>query len=1019
MRNFVILHVLFLMVSCAVEEYGNDFSRTSADEAEVLLSASVSGTEICDVRSILSDEIETRITDVTLASYDADGLLTDTRYYESGFASMPLDVSGNGRSNVYALVNMGDMTGNFPANEEDVPLMEYRVGSYSEIDQAGFPMSGILTRFSPSSSRGVVDVERLFSKLCVRVLHESLSGTSSPSAAYVYNMCNKSMFVRQANRKLLPFSPAGSRALYASDIMNSSDYNSDLNDRTAYEGSLSQSQLGPGPGYFRDTTIVLYVPENVQGNLLPDNTDPYEKVHENISDISGKSYSGLCTYLEFNARREATLGYSGSVMYRYYLGADNTSDFSIERNKRYDITLDFTEEGFFVDSWKVSRGDDWSDQRILEFVEDPFRIEPGGTERIMVHYKRNAGTSPDSDNLPAEWTFVLDETAMKSAGLSWSFDPNTLVEGTNGGRDFCINVSASGTAKVGRSIPVRIISCDGGLSDESSISIIDKTDLTAVWSNSVDYVAQEGVLSVEGVDDSDLPLTVSLSDDSKVSYTQVDDNAFNVVAHRTGDVIVTIRNASGSKTATVCLSIKAPVLDVKETSLTLDPDGKSVLASYAYMDINGNQLKNVNTSAFETYLKPVVAADAYFQSASTSSSIQFEVGSLYVDGVRIGLGESYDASVSAVNCSGVVSDDIRLVVSDPFPKVQINKLGSIDDYTLFASTSVPAALRSAFSNKIKNNESFEYQGFVPDAESQYVSVSLEPDWGGNFSGANGVFKATLDFDTGKVNVKKGTVSSAVEHSAGRHSLMIYVTNRHSLEKIGCSCGTVDVYVHTAIGARAVFGAQKCGYNPRGTQTFAAVYNTLAGRSLYGNTTSEAYINYMDVTLEWMTDVSKVYVLGRMKNALLSGGSLYDGADMIQPAVDDGQTDSNTKMLYSTCQRSDNRVSVCGEKYSRSKGVGTPFYRALLMQTSESVLSDMERKYRFFGCQSSSGPGMPNYAARYVLYDVLKGTVVSSREPYYFTPSALKSYVDDNGRGYHVIHFLEEIYPNTCGWINLL
>ena len=364
MKNIAMILYLFIMVSCAVNEYDEvGIGKHPEDLIEVLFSTVIAGEEIVDVKSVLSSDIEHKVSSVTLASYGQDHVLKDVRYYESSFHSMPLLVDPSGTSNIYALVNMGDMSGDFPESEQSVSAIDYYIPSYSHVDEAGFPMSGVLDDFIPDQSEGKIDVQRLFAKLAVRITHKSLSGYSD-SAPYAYNMCNKSLYIRQANGRLLPFSYNGSKALGPSDILSIADNNQDLNDRNEYQGSLSNVELGPGPGYSQDTTLILYVPENVQGILLPYNDDPFDKVHGEIDHVGGKSYADLCTYLEFNARRENTMGYSGDVMYRYYLGADNTSDFSLERNKRYDLTLDFTEEGFFVENWKVERGDNWNDMRV-------------------------------------------------------------------------------------------------------------------------------------------------------------------------------------------------------------------------------------------------------------------------------------------------------------------------------------------------------------------------------------------------------------------------------------------------------------------------------------------------------------------------------------------------------------------------------------------------------------------------------------------------------------------------------
>lgn len=1025
MSRTSLLFVFILAVSCRVAECGPAAVSGEHQEsiAEVCISADIAGYEGDAVKSILPDGIESQITDITLASYGKGGLLVDVRYYESGFSSMPLCLESGVPNNVYALVNMGDMTYHFPEFESDIEKMEYRLDGYKTIEEKGFPMSGVLMDFLPKSSRGSITVERLFAKICVHITHKSLDGYL-PSKYYSYNMCNRSMYVRQANGLLLPFAESGSRAIAASDILGESDRNPNLNDRNAYQGSLSQGELGPGPGYAQDTTVVLYVPENVQGDLLPYNNDPFRKVYEELSDIGGVSYSDLCTYLEFNARRENTNGYSGGVTYRYYLGADNTSDFSIERNKRYDLTLDFTENGFFADCWKVTREDDWNDKRILEFKDAPFVIQPGGTEDVIIHYNIYGQSAADSHKNPDDWELQLDEKSMTDAGLSWSFDPGTLVEGASGYKDFCLKIIASSEAEVGTCVPLRIVTKDGGLSDETVITITENNKFSPAWDILPQYVAQQGTLSLTGVVDSDLPLSVSLSDGTKVSCLSVSDKAFRIVAQRTGEVEIKVRNASGSKETSTFLNVKAPVLDIDASSIELNPDGGTVIAGYRYLDDYGNELKNINVSAFDSFLLPVVHTESYFNSVVSASAISMNICSLSDGGSGIALGGEYEAVISAADCQGVKEQVVAVEVTDPFAGVPVMDYGAVDDYTLFALSGTNQVLMDAFADDIKANQYFEYQSVLPDAASQYVSVALEPAWVGGFSNQNGVFKAEMDIPAGRIKLTANSVSASTYHSAGRHNMMLYVTNRHSFERVGRSCGVLDVYVHTAVGARAVFGSQKCSYNPYGNESFASVYNAVAGRNVYPNTTSLALIHYMDVSLEWMTEVSKVYVWNRMQTAVGSWASTFDALNIVRPSVSDGSLDSDTRMLYSVLSRSDSRISVGGEKYGPRKGIGTCLYRALLQATYPSVLTDAALKQYFLGYDSHTGMGKISLAPCYTLHDMTKGAdmqsnKVVSRLPYHFCPSTCKAYVDGEGRGYHVIHFLEEIAPKTYGWINLL
>ena len=1024
MKKLLLFLCMLAMASCMVSEQGeSDASGALETLLDISFAMEIAGERAVEVKSILSDGIESKVSDLTLASYGPDGRLTDARYYDSGFDSMPLEVVSDDLSNIYALVNMGDMTKNFPKSEAGVHAMEYYVRSYSEVNGKGFPMCGVLKNFSPGRSDKVVVVQRLFAKLCVRITHKGLSGYS-PSSNYAFNLCNKSLYVRQANSRLLPFSAKGSFAMEPADTLAFSDNHQNLNDRNAYQGSQLNGGFGPGPGYVQDTTLVFYVPENVQGNLLPWNEDPFGKVDEEISNLSGKSYTDLCTYLEFNARRENTLGYSGGVMYRYYLGADNTSDFSLVRNSRYDLTLDFTEDGFFAKNWKVTRANDWNDFRVLKFIGDSFTIQPGKSIDVMVHYHRAGVENADSQNIPGDWSFVVDEAAASAAGLNCYIDPSGLVAGESGYKDFCVRITAAADAVVGASVPMTVTTRDGAISDQTFVTVSASSELVPKWSFCPMYVAQEGVLSFPDAADSDLPLTVSLSDDSKVSCVSLSNRSFKMVAFETGKVTLYVRNSSGSKSFATELDIKAPCLEVDKDQFHLNPDGEIVTTSYRYLDLQGKNLTNINSSAFDSCLRPVLESKSCFAMDVTSADVSIKVQSLNADGEALALGSSYDGSLRAVGCSEAIPKKIIFRIDDPFRGIVQRDYGTVDDYTLFAGGGVDPVLKSAFQDEIDANKSFEYQAIVPDASSQYIAAALEPAWKGDFSNSNDVFKAELNTSTGKIQLSYNPLYASTEHSAGLHDLMLYVTNRHSGEKIGRSCGTIEVYVHTAIGAKSRFGSQKCTYNPYGNETFASVYNTVAGRTVYSSASPSAMVYFIDVSLEWMTDISKVYVWNRMNAAIQSGTSWMDALDIVRPSVADGALDSNTNMLYSVMNGSDSRISVGGEKYGRRSGIGRVLYRALLQPVFSSALTDTDLKLRFFGYQTVTGKGTPSMAPCYTLHDLNKSAdmnknKVISREPYYFSPSSCSLYVDAQGRGYHVIHFLEDISPGTYGWIDLL
>jgi hypothetical protein len=71
-------------------------------------------------RSLLTaPDIETKKTAVTLAAY-AGGTLAASGHYPTGLDAMALNLEPNRTYTVYALVNMGDMTGSIPRSESDL-----------------------------------------------------------------------------------------------------------------------------------------------------------------------------------------------------------------------------------------------------------------------------------------------------------------------------------------------------------------------------------------------------------------------------------------------------------------------------------------------------------------------------------------------------------------------------------------------------------------------------------------------------------------------------------------------------------------------------------------------------------------------------------------------------------------------------------------------------------------------------------------------------------------------------------
>ena len=1032
MQWILVFPISCLFLSCQSEyDEDNDVGEHVFVDFRVL----PSGTEnVAEVRSVLGNEsIDTKVTDVTLAAYDSDGKFVNAMYDDSPRSPVSLYVDGSGSNTVYALVNMGDMTKCFPMHENDVADIEYVIESYQDVALKGIPMCGVHKGCVYQAGQTVsISVERLFAKLNARVLHTSLAG-SNQSSVFAYNLCNKSIYLRQANRRLLPFAKGGSKAEVQDDILELSDYNSDLNDKNSYQGSLSQSQMGPGVGYFQDTTIVLYVPENIQGVLLPSNTDPMEKVDKRISDLNGKDYGHLCTYLELNATKpDRGEGFSGDLTYRCYLGEDNVTDFSIKRNSCYDLTLNLTDGGFHLDSWKVERGDNWSDVRTLYFVDEPYLIYPGVTRNVVLHYNRtNSSVNVGSAGLASDLVVDFDVDAMAQAGITCEFMGDKKVTGKNGYADFYFKITAASGAKTGLTFPISVATKDGRISDVAQVYVSKVGTVTPVWGFQPEYVSQKGTLAIAGVVDALLPLSATVSDPSVVKFVSNGDDSFTVTALNPGTTDVRISNKDGSQTLKLKLSVAAPRLKVSDVSIALSPDGAVESLDYKYVTADGTPLLNVDENAYNEYLAPVVTGCEYVSSQSDLSSIKMYVGKLYSDGQLISLGSYYNLNVSAKGCPSAGTHSLRAYVVDPFRGLPSVSSSRIDDYTLFMFDTVPDALRKFFSKEISTMVDISFEVPPVQAEQICVSSTFVPLWTDGFSYDNELYGCGYNHSDAKsglgasVRVFQNSVSKTSKHSVGKHELALHVKNRHSGELLSRTVALVDVYVHTAVGASASFGRLVSSY-PSGASfpasSVAGIYNNIAGRTIYNPASSEK-IYYMDVSMKYMTDVGNVYVFNQMLKGVNSYSNVLNGLDVVTPSVADGQLNTNLSMLYSVCVGADQRIATCSETYGMRRGIGAVLYRALLLKTQTDALTESQLESLLLGYSPVTG-ALATYSPCYHIHDMNKGAnmtsnTVSKTTPFYFSPVSCNQYRDDLGRGYHVIHPLETIAPETCGWVNLL
>lgn len=305
---------------------------------------------------------------------------------------------------IYALTSTGenwawpqdeaDLSGKALTLEEDASVYRTR----------GIPQFGSLTGLRPEAadaSDGVTDgcitlpVRRLFARVTFRFEpdFESLQPYAFNELVYL-RVCH-------SNYVLRPFSNP-CKALSSSDIR------------------VSGWDRKTEPYLYSDQPddIVLYIPENMQGDLLLQNSDPYQKTPSKIDQVYGAGKSDLCTYLEaiVHADEAYLPGVGGDATYRFYLGKDNTSNFDVQGNVDYLVTLTLSREGLgLTANWKVDTGD-LTDNRHFQFLEHNRMVRPGATAYLRCTYGSTASYNNFASPMwGSKWGFYAGNASTYAA----------------------------------------------------------------------------------------------------------------------------------------------------------------------------------------------------------------------------------------------------------------------------------------------------------------------------------------------------------------------------------------------------------------------------------------------------------------------------------------------------------------------------------------------------------------------------------------------------------------------------
>lgn len=299
---------------------------------------------------------EDNIEDMNVFVYH-DGVLYYAEYLTS--KDFKMELNGGMDYTVYALANVGRV---------DPPLMQADLSSL----KCGFPepehlpmccRNGIEVNFI-GDGEIKLEMTRLVSKISLKINNRLTESDLDIQAVQLM----------QTPREIFPF-VTDSRATEVFD------------GQSADVEQLEKLKNGE--------TISLYMLENCQGVLLPNNTNAGDKKPSKIGN-----QAEVCSYLNIKGKW-TTNGAKGDSDVRLYLGENNCSDFNVRGNTNITITLDLLDYGLVNSGWRAELSN-VEDLRSIQFVSDvnyvfsrtewteiPMRINPPDMTIYATLYEDN------------------------------------------------------------------------------------------------------------------------------------------------------------------------------------------------------------------------------------------------------------------------------------------------------------------------------------------------------------------------------------------------------------------------------------------------------------------------------------------------------------------------------------------------------------------------------------------------------------------------------------------------------
>ena len=379
---------LLLLASC-VREYGGQIAD-NVDMTDVRYPITVEmelPQQAAASKSSYADVDFNRITDLNIFIYYKGNLLNGYSGYYSDVSSLmlsfPYDKNG---FNIYMVGNVGPIEP--PENETEIGNVCYLSDSYDDFRIKGFPVANVF----PNYVRGAFAEFRL--KRLVGQYNITLHSSAEDAEYFV-----KDVRLRNCALDVYPFSYNKGASVFVSGGEYGESPDGDY---------LTQSDLDK---LNRGDQVSICFLENLQGELLPGNTDRRKKIPSTLEAIK-KGLSGFCTYMEITADITTKSAVYTDAKFRFYLGQNETTDFSIKRNTLYNISLDFTQNMVSEQEWRIEA--DEPQVNTLTLSKDVADVVCGIDDYILIRGPKMEINYQKSDESNSEsCSFYIEDVVLE------------------------------------------------------------------------------------------------------------------------------------------------------------------------------------------------------------------------------------------------------------------------------------------------------------------------------------------------------------------------------------------------------------------------------------------------------------------------------------------------------------------------------------------------------------------------------------------------------------------------------